>query len=273
MVKIAKKKKETEKISRKDIKEPDQFQEATTKSADWLSENRVQVAGAVLAVFILALGIYLFRVLSDGSAHAVTTELTKTLNIVEGKIEKEDKKKDATSTDPANTDEDTKTYASNKLKQEEAKKTIEQQLKAHAGKKGSLFLQLYLGHSQYQLGQYKEATESYRKFLRRLHANDSLYVLGLTSLLRAAEASKQDQEAMTALEKFIETTPNPFRPLAALRLAEYFERKKDTVRAKKYYQMLAETKTLQNLAGEKKTLSQTLTEYQSTAKRRLALLP
>lgn len=272
MVKIAKKKKSQPKTSRKDLKGPDQFQEATTKSADWLSDNRNQVIGVLAGILILSLGIYVFRVVSAGSAHAVTKEITQTLKIMEGKVEKkkDDKKKKDASTD--STSDDAKTYETEKAKYEAAHKALTGQLKQHSGKKAAAFLHLYLGHSQYRLGKTKEAVESYKKFLAKLNPKDPVYILGVSSLLRAAEASKQDKVGVDAMEKFLKTGSKVFRPLATLRFAEYYERKNNTAEAKKLYKQIAETKSLEALAGTKK-LSQTLTQMQTKAKRRLSLLP
>ncbi|TNE43917.1 MAG: hypothetical protein EP343_32095 [Deltaproteobacteria bacterium] len=272
MVKIAKKKKTQQKTSRKDLKGPDQFQEATTQTADWLNDNRSQVIGVLAGILILSLGIYVFRVVSAGSAHAVTKELTETLKIMEGKVEKkkDDKKKKDASTDSST--DDAKTYATEKAKYEAAKKALAGQLKQHSGKKAAAFLHLYMGHSKYRLGKHEEAMVDYKNFLSKLNKSDPIYILGVSSLLRAAEASKKDAEGVKAMEDFLKSGAKVFRPLAALRLAEYYERKNDTKKAKEYYKQLAETKSLEALAGTKK-LSQTLTQMQTKAKRRLSLLP
>ena len=269
MVKIAKKKKKSTKLTRAEMKGPDQFQEASTKGAEWLSENRVQVAAACAAIFVLALGIYLFRVMSHGEAHAVTAELTKTLKIVEGKVES--KKKNDNNNN--NTDDDeVKTFKTSKDKYQAATKKISEQLKDHSGAKASAFLRLYLANSQYRLGKHKEAIESYQKFLKGLNAKDPIYIMGLSGLLRASEAAKQDKVGVDALTKFLTTGAKAFRPTAAMRLAEYYERKKDYKNAKKLYKQLSDTKSLKELSGEKK-LSVTMTQLQTKAKQRLALLP
>ncbi len=251
------------------MKGPDQFQEASSKGAEWLSENRVRVAAISAAIFVLALGVYLFNVMSNSAAYSVTTQLTKTLKVIEGKVDA--KKKSDNSNNTSSTDE-TKTYKSAKAKYEAATKVISKQLKSHSRAKASAFLQLFLANSQYRLGQYKKAIASYKKFLARLNPKDPIYIMGVGGLLRAAEAAKQDKEGIDAITTFLSKGAKAYRPLMVMRLAEYYERKKGYKSARKYYKQLAETKSLQALAGTKK-LSVTMTQLQTQAKRRLALLP
>src|SRR5512146_1726559 len=49
----------TDVISRKDMKEPDKFQQAATQAAGWVAQRRrhVVIAGAVVVAFVLLLAI------------------------------------------------------------------------------------------------------------------------------------------------------------------------------------------------------------------------
>ena len=158
MVKIAKKSRKRVKQSRKDMKQPDQFVEVTAKGAEWINNFRLQLLSVVGVLFLLALGVYLFYSISHNRAASVTGMLTETLKTYEGKIDKEAKAKDDSSTD-------TKTFVTKKDKYEASVKTIQTQLKKYPSHQASIFLKLYLANSYFELGLYDKAIAQYQGFI------------------------------------------------------------------------------------------------------------
>lgn len=253
VVKIAKQAKTRTKQSRKDMKQPDQFLEVTSKSAEWLKTHRNKIIITIAAIFLVSLGIYVVSLVSQNREKDVTERLSNILKIYNGKIETDEKKdkKDEIS------EGDVKTFASKQQKYQTAIETIKSEMAKAPSTRSLKFMQLYLAHSHFQLDKYKEAMELYQKYIKGLSLTDPLYLLGAEGILQVNEAKKQGDKGITPLKEFAEKGVEALRPLALLRIAEYYQRQQNYAQARLHYEKL----------------SKLTSSHQNTARQRLAILP
>lgn len=249
MVKVAKKAKKTSKTSRKDLKQPDQFIEATNKSTEWIVEYKTQLIAIVIGAFVLLGGIYFFQAQQNSQAITATTDLSASLKIFNATISKTKKSTD-----------EKKVFATKKAKYEAAVQSFQAFLKKNKGARANTLAYLYLGHSQYYLGQFQAAQSSYGSFLQKVSKKDPMYFLGVEGLVRVQSALKKPQIGLAKLQTFKESGAEKLRPFALLRLAEYHQQQKNYKRARLYYKQLSKVKDLSP-------------SLKTTAQRRLAVLP
>lgn len=249
VVKVAKKAKKSSKISRKELKQDDQFIEVTGKGVEVAGEYRNQIIVVVIGIFLLTAGIYLFRAQQTHRANALTEDIGKALKIYNGQIDKEKKSTD-----------DVKYFATAKAKHEASVKAFTKLLKKHKGSTGANLVHLYLGHSYFGQKKYKKAREEYMNFLARVKEKDPMAFLGVEALARVQQALNNAKLGLSKLQSYKEQGAQKIKPFALMRLAEYYQRKKDYKQARVYYKQLSKSKDAPS-------------KMKDTAERRLAVLP
>jgi tetratricopeptide (TPR) repeat protein len=249
VVKVAKKAKKKPKTSRKDLKGDDVFVETTKKSADWLNEYRVQLIAGCVAIFVLLSGAYFFQAHQKSQSNDLTTKLGKAMLVFDGEINKDKKSTD-----------EKKYYPTRKVKYEAAVKAFTELLGQYKTHTGGALIQLYLGHSHFQVGQFKKAREQYMAFLKRIPAKDPMHYLGVESLARTQQALNKPKLGLSKLQSYKDKGAKSIRPFALMRLAEHYQNQKNYKQARLYYKQLSELKGIPSKLLE-------------VAKRRLAVLP
>lgn len=249
MVKVAKKAKKTSKTSRKDLKGPDQFVEATTKGAEKVGEYRNHIIFGSLAVVILMGAVYFFQNYQASQQTTVTSALTKALKIYNAKISKTRK-----------SSEDEPVFKTSKARYEAAVKAFDKAVKTVGNTNAGALSHLYLGHSHAHLGAYKKAVGHYETFLKRVSNKDPLYFLGLDGYAKALQALGKPKDGLARLQSYKDKGAKPLQPFALMRLAEYYQAKKDYKRARALYNELTKLKSASS-------------DFKTTASRRLAVLP
>ena len=249
MVKVAKKAK-TRKQSRKDIKQPDQFVEVTSKSADWLTTYRTPLIGLVIAVFLIAIAVFSFIRFQVGQTELASSALEKALKVYSAEVTKNPPKVAAGQEAP-------KTFPTLNKKYEASIKAFETLLKKYQKTQSGRMALLYLGNSYLQLKKYTKAEDFYKKFIKGLAVTDPLYYLGVNGLAYVLEAKGKGKEGIALLKELKNNGPKSNKAFVLMRLAEYYDYKKDSKKARAYYKELAKDKST----------------YQTEAKKRLSVLP
>lgn len=249
MVKVAKKAK-SRKPSRKDIKQPDQFIEATTKSAELLSTYRNPLILFVVAIFLVSLGLFGFNYYRKNQEAASSDQLTKALEHYKAEVKKDAKKDDKK-------DDKTKVYATSKEKYTVALKHLKKVADTYPNTRAGSFARLYMANCHFHLKQYAKAQPLYMAFLRKTSPSDPLYYVGANGLAYTLDALKKPKEGLKLLEEASNKGAPSSKAFALLRLAEYHHHRKDYKKARGYYKKLAKDKS----------------PYQAEAKKRLAILP
>tara|TARA_B100000609_G_scaffold199557_1_gene204122 strand:+ start:1755 stop:2498 length:744 start_codon:yes stop_codon:yes gene_type:complete len=247
VVKVAKKAKSRDKQpTQKDIKQPDQFVETSTKGAEWLNENRNAVIVVCLTIFAVALGIYTFFYFNDSSKREATTALGEALKLYNAEV-----------TEKKPTDDSQKTFKTSKEKFTASITAFEKVIKKYGKTRAALIAHLFTGNSYMQLSKCDKAIPHYKKFKAGLSPEDPMYYLGANGLAYCLESTGKAKEGLKILDSVQEKGPAYTKAFALMRLAEYYQHKGNNKQARKYYEKLAKDKS----------------SFQAEAKKRLAVLP
>ncbi len=256
MVKIAKKKSKKQqdsevKLTKKDIKKPDAFLEASEKGFSLMTKYQKEIIATLVSILLIGFGISAFNYWSTQRDKEITAALGKVIKLYTAKVDP-----NYTPKDEEDEEEQTPTFKSEKEKYQKVVTEIQKYLKQFSGGKARLFLQLYLANSYYYLGEYDKALKEYRHLSDITSVKDPIYLPIAEGLLRTAEKLNKAEIGIKALSKFSNQGPEKFRPMAKLRLAEFYERNNMTDRALNIYRQLSKGKS----------------QYKELARRKLALL-
>ncbi|MBI5546338.1 MAG: tetratricopeptide repeat protein [Deltaproteobacteria bacterium] len=206
----------TEKISRKEIRNPDPFVRVT--SAFWAKamEHQKVIGLALLGAF--ALFIVAALIVRTGQSKgreaggALASALALAHRPVEGTL-------DALQQDP--TAEKFKTF---KEKNEALAKALEEVRTQHAGSPAARTSTLFWADAQFQLGKLDEAAKGYDQFLAEAPASDPLRMLALEGRGYVYEAKKELDKAIETFEKMSrEAAGEPGKARAAYHKARLLE--------------------------------------------------
>jgi len=199
----------TEKLTRKDLRQPDEFQTLSRQALEWVEQNRTAVMAALGAVIVVLIAVVAYQMISQsreasaGSAYAEAHALLR------------DKKyPDAA----ARFDEVANRYSSSSY--------------------GSLAL-LERGNALLLSGQAAEAVSAYERYLKSSPPTDYLRQLGHTRLGSAQEQLGKHGEAQQSFAAAA-TEPGPFTAEALFGAARNAEAAGDTTKAKDFYTQLLE---------------------------------
>lgn len=236
MVRVAKKAKSQHKLTRKEIKEDDQFIQTTQKSADWLQDNKREVTFLLVGIFALFIGFFIFRgVQSQGNLKASIT-LEKALKVSEATIDKDKKETDEVDEDEAIT------FKSQKKKDEAIIKAFEVVIKKHPRTRPSSLAHLSLAHAFTKAGKYDDAKKNYDIFLLQMSKQDPLYFLGVSGTAQLLEKQKKAGESEKKLQHYREKGLKELKDHASFQLAEYYMYNKKNAKARKLYEEIKKNK-------------------------------
>ncbi len=251
MVKVAKKaKKKNKQPARKDIKQPDQFIEVTTQGVDWVTKYRTPLIAFIIAILLISVAIYSFIRFQKHQNELASAALEKALKVYSAEVTKTPPKTTAGREAP-------KTFPTEEKKYAAALKAFQEILKKYPKTQPGRMSLLYLGNVYFHQKKYDKAAESYRNFIKMLASGDPLYYLGVNGLAYVLEAQGKGDEGAKLLEDLLKTGSKSNKIFVLMRLARYYDYKKDWKKARRFYE---------ELAKEKST-------YQLEAKKRLAVLP
>jgi tetratricopeptide (TPR) repeat protein len=205
----------------------DDFQARGFELVDWVHENQATVMGFLAAVVLAGLGYGIYTVVDKGNNAAATAAFASALEIWEAPV----------GTDPDPSDGQ-KAYATEEEKFKAARTAFEGVVKAHAGRGGATFSQLYIGHAALKLGDAAAAAAAYQAFLDGTDADDPLRFAGYNGLAAAKEATGDIKGAIAALEALVALGDKADEDAALLGLGRLYQREGDVEKARKRLETL-----------------------------------
>jgi len=199
----------TEKLTRKDLRQPDEFQTLSRQALEWVEQNRNAVIAALGAVIVVLIAVVAYRTISqsrEASAASAYAEARALLN---------DKKYGDAAT---RFDEVANRYSSTSY--------------------GALAL-LERGNALLLNGQPADAVSAYERYLQSAPPTDYLRQLGHTRLGYAQEQLGKPGEAAQSFATAA-AEPGPFSAEALFGAARNAEAAGDTAKAKDLYAQLLE---------------------------------
>jgi tetratricopeptide (TPR) repeat protein len=186
----------TDVISRKDMKEPDKFQQAATQAAGWIAQRRrhVVMAGAAVVTVVVALAILqAVNTNREERAGAAAAELLATMS---GEI----------SAVPL-PGLPGPFFATEQEKQRAILDSAQKVLAAHAGTGAARIATLAIGDAQLRLKAFDDAKAAYERFLADAPKDDSLRFGALEGIAIAEEAKGNLDAAVAAYDRLASEVP------------------------------------------------------------------
>ena len=223
------------KMDKRDLEQPDAFQEAFGKVVDYIRENRQKIylaAGGVTLAIVLAAGYLLY------SAHT-ETEASKAYF---------DAKLKVMMADPMGTG-----FAA-----PEAVKALEQVVEKYASTDASQNARYELANLYFNAGDYDRSMQTYRAFLDRADSKDLRKIYAWLGVGYAHEAKKEYDKALEAFTRVVDSKPgNVHEGIGYRNIARIYEEMNDRGKALDYYRKaLEKTKEPASAAILKRKIAQ-----------------
>jgi tetratricopeptide (TPR) repeat protein len=210
----------TDAISRKDMKEPDKFQQAATEAAGWISQRRkhVVLAGAIVVGAVVLLAVV--QAVNAGREERAGAAAADLLATISGEV----------SAVPL-PGLPGPFFPSDEARQRAVAEAAQKVIAGHPGTGAARLAALALGDAQYRLKAYDDAKAAYEKFLADAPKEDSLRFGALEGIALAEEAKGSLDAAAAAYERLGKEVP-AFSDRADLERARVLVRAGKTADAK-----------------------------------------
>ena len=205
----------SEKLTRKEIREPDPFERITRAIWAKLVERQKLVGLALLAVFALfvvaAVAVRMSQAKSKEAGAALARAMELARRPVEGSME-------------ALQDPKAEKFPTFKAKNEAMAKALDEVRAQHPGTEAARTATVFWADAEFQLGKLDEATKGYEEYLAQTRPGDSLRVLADEGLGYSWEAKKDLDKAYQAFDAMNrEAAGDPEKARAAYQLARILE--------------------------------------------------
>ncbi|MBN2498789.1 MAG: tetratricopeptide repeat protein [Deltaproteobacteria bacterium] len=148
-----------DKMTRKQLKQPDEFVSFFQRSVTWLDENKILVTTLVLACALVVVGVFGFRWYFEAAEEKASMAFMSAHKIYTAKVTPNpEADESATQADG--------TYPSEEAKYRAALDAFEGVRKLHSGSKTSSLATYFIAECQRRLGMHAEAVESFEAYLR-----------------------------------------------------------------------------------------------------------
>jgi tetratricopeptide (TPR) repeat protein len=186
----------TEKMTQRELKQPDAFQRAGAEARDWLIERQTLVVLAVGVVLVGGLLVGVFSYFSARGEAKAAQELGAVLEILERPVVPTPE--GAQATPPVGEKPPFKST------QEQDQKLVDELTKFranHEGTPSATTAALTLGKAEYRLGNHDKALAAFGEYLKGAAQNDPLRASALEGQGYAYEAQKQYDQALGSFEE------------------------------------------------------------------------
>lgn len=186
----------TDVISRKDMKEPDKFQQAATEAAGWIARRRrhVVLAGAIVVAAVVLVAI--LQAVNTGREERAGAAAADLLATISGEI--------SAVPIPGSPGP---FFPTDEARQRAVVDAAQKVIAAHAGTAAARLAELALGDAQYRLKGYDDAKAAYERFLAEAPREDSLRFGALEGIALADEAKGDLDGAAAAYERLAREVP------------------------------------------------------------------
>lgn len=184
----------SDKLSRKELKQPDAFQVAGAQASSWFQERQKAIAIAVAVVILGGLGIGLLSYLSDRGEVQAAKDMGEAMKPMSRQV-------DANAA-AANTEEGQEPpFKSQTEKDQAIEKALSDFRHAHDGTRAATTAALPLAQAEFRLGKYDDALNGFEEFLKKAASEDPMRAAALEGKGYVYEAKKDYEKALTAFEQ------------------------------------------------------------------------
>jgi tetratricopeptide (TPR) repeat protein len=186
----------TDVISRKDMKEPDKFQQAATEAAGWIAQRRKHVVLAGAAVVAVVVLIAVLQAVNAGREERAGAAAAELLATISGEI----------SSVPL-PGLPGPFFPSDEARQRAVVEAAQKVIASHPGTGAARMAALALGDAHYKLRAYDDARAAYERFLAEAPKDDSLRFGALEGIALADEAKGNLDAAAADYERLGKEVP------------------------------------------------------------------
>jgi tetratricopeptide (TPR) repeat protein len=215
-------------LTRKDMKEPDKFQQAATQAASWIATRRKHVVYAGFAVVAAAILLVILSAVQERRAENAGAAASDLLQAMGGEI----------SSVPL-PGFPGPFYASEEARQKAVAAAADRVLADHSGTGAAELAALAKGDAHLRLREWDLAKAAYERFLAQAPKNDSLRFGALEGIALAEEGKGNLEAAAAAYERMSRETP-AFSDRADLERARLLARAGNAAQAKELLSAFAE---------------------------------
>jgi len=187
------------KISRKDLKEPDEFISITTRAIGWVSAQKIALIVGASTLALVALGAYGFRWYSQSKEENASVDFISAKRILDARVAGE-------LVEPGSPQEEG-SYASNEAKHKAALEAFAEVRKKHPSARTASLAVYFTGEIHSRLGEYDEARKSFMEYLTTEGESGELSAFALEGMAASLEAQGKDADA---IEQYRRLTKPPF---------------------------------------------------------------
>ena len=187
------------KVSRKELKEPDEFLSFTVRALRWMNEQKVALIVGATAVIVVVLGTFAWRWYSLSKEKAASVDFIKAREILDARVIPRD--------DAAGTSSADGTFSSQDDKFRAAIAEFEQVAKSHSNSATAALATYYVAEYSRRAGDYDKAISNFKNYLKSEGPSGELAAFAVEGIAASLEAQgKQDQAA----QQYQRLTEPPF---------------------------------------------------------------
>jgi tetratricopeptide (TPR) repeat protein len=183
----------SEKMTQRELKQPDAFQRIGAEAGDWLIERQSMIAIAAGVLLLGGLGVALFTYFSNRGEAKAAQELGAALEILDRQVVAGD-------SPPLAMPGQKPPFKSTQEQDQALAKALTDFRASHKGTQAATMAALPLGKAEYRLGNHDGALAAFGEFLKGVPQNDPLRASALEGEGYAYEAQKKYDEALKSFE-------------------------------------------------------------------------
>jgi tetratricopeptide (TPR) repeat protein len=226
------------KLSRKEIKQPDEFITVTHQVIDFIMQYKVALAvtaGLIVVLIVIVTTVASYTKNTEKQAQNAIYAAMKDY-YAEVKDPKAEADKEASADKAVKANSDAVTYATASEKWQAAAKKLEDFHSRFPSSNTGKLSMLYIGNSYYELADYAKAIEWYEKFIQAVPSTHEFVLLAYNSLGYSYEQKGEYQKAIDAYKKIVDQSKMLMDEQAYLNMGRCYEQLKAYDKAIEMYE-------------------------------------
>ncbi len=184
------------KLSRKELKEPDEFMSFTVRALNWINEQKVALIVGTVALIAVILGTFAWRWYALSKEKAASKAFIQAREILDARVIPRD--------DAVGTSSSDGSFASQEDKYRAAIAEFELVTKNHSGSPTAALATYYVGEYSRRIGEYEKAIESFKSYLKSEGPSGELAPFALEGIAASLEAQGKDEQAAQQYQRLTE---------------------------------------------------------------------
>jgi TolA-binding protein len=184
------------KLSRKELKEPDEFVSFAVRALNWINEQKVALIVGSLALVVVILGTFAWRWYSLSKEKAASRAFIQAREVLDARVIPKD--------DAAGTSSSDGSFASQEDKLRAAIAEFELVAKNHSNSATAALATYYVGEYSRRIGEYDKAIESFKNYLKSEGPGGELAAFAVEGIAASLEAQGKDDQAAQQYRRMTE---------------------------------------------------------------------